>query len=364
MARTPLFETHRSLNAKIVDFAGWEMPLQYSSLSEEHRAVRSAAGLFDVSHMGEFEISGTDAQAFIQFIATNDASRLKTGDLQYSILLNDQGGTIDDIMVYRLGEQRYLVVGNAANIEKDWNQISCRIAAFEGVEVHNRCDEYALLAFQGPKAELVLSGLTSIDLSKLRFHQILSGEVAGYPAMIATSGYTGENGFEIFISPEYCAKLWETILEVGETHGVLPIGLGARDTLRLEASLPLYGHELDEDTSPLEAGLGVFVAKADGYIGSDVMRRQRDGGLRRKLVMIEMRERGIPRQDYEVQTDSGESIGRVTSGTFGPWLNKGIAMAYVSPQYTKVSQPLRVLIRDRPCEALVARRPFYKRPQR
>ena len=348
----------------MVNFAGWEMPLQYCGLSEEHRAVRSAAGLFDVSHMGEFEVRGTGAEDFIQYIATNDVRRLSLGDLQYSMLLNEQGGTIDDIMVYRIEEQRYLVVGNAANIQKDWDQISGNGGDFEHVEVRNRCDDYALLAFQGPKAEPVLSGLTSIDLTKLRFHQVVSGEVAGYPTLIAASGYTGENGFEIFIAPEHVAKLWDTILGAGETHGVLPAGLGARDTLRLEASLALYGHELDEDTSPLEAGLGVFVAKSDGYIGSDVMRRQREEGLRRKLVMLEMGERGIPRQDYEVQTDSGESIGRVTSGTFGPWLNKGIAMAYVSPQYTKVSQSLRVLIRDRPCEALVVRRPFYKRPKR
>ncbi len=362
--RTPLFESHQSLKAKMVEFAGWEMPVHYQGLVKEHRAVRSAAGLFDVSHMGEFEIRGPRASEFVESVACNDASRLGIGDLQYSMLLNEHGGTIDDLMVYRVEARRFLVVGNAVNVDKVSEHLSDRASAFRGAEVRDRSGDYALLAFQGPKAGLVLAGLTRVDLNKLRFHRVARGEIAGRPALIAASGYSGENGFEIFVAPYDAATLWSTLLGAGEAHGVLPAGLGARDTLRLEASLPLYGHELDEQTSPLEAGLGIFVAKSGDYIGSDVMRAQRSAGFQKKLVMLEMRDRAIPRQDYEVQAATGQPIGHVTSGAFAPWLNKGIGMAYVSPRFSAIGQALRILIRGHPRSAVVVPRPFYRRPRR
>ena len=362
--RTPLFESHQSLKARMVDFAGWEMPVQYQGLVKEHRAVRSAAGLFDVSHMGEFEIRGPRADSFLRSVACNDPGRLGIGDLQYSMLLNERGGTIDDVMIYRVEARTFLVVGNAVNVDKVWEHLSDRASAFRGAEVRNCSGDYALLAFQGPKAGLVLSGFTGVDLNALRFHEVARGEVAGRPALIAASGYSGENGFEIFVAPHDSPTLWSTLLGAGEAHGVLPAGLGARDTLRLEASLPLYGHELDERTSPLEAGLGIFVAKSGDYIGADVMRAQRSEGLQKRLVMLEMRERGIPRQDYEVQAVTGQPVGRVTSGTFAPWLDKGIGMAYLSPRFSAVGQALRIIIRGHPCSAVVVPRPFYRRPRR
>ncbi len=365
LKRTPLYEVHRQLGARMVPFGGWEMPVQYTSILEEHRAVRTVAGLFDVSHMGEFEFEGPGARDLVQHLTANDVDKLREpGRAQYSMFLNEQGGTIDDLVVYRLEEARYLTVVNAANIEKDWAHVSQVAAAFSGVEVRNRSDDYALLAFQGPRAADILGRLTEADLTTLKWYRIMPAEVAGIPVLLARTGYTGEDGFELFVAPAQAADLWHALLDAGRDEGILPAGLGARDTLRLEASLALYGHELDEETSPLEAGLGRFVAEEGNYIGAEATRRLREQGLRKRLVMLEMRGRGIPRQGYPILTPEGEEVGYVTSGSFAPWLQKSIAMAYVRPELAEVGRRLDVLIRGRPVEAVTVPRPFYKRPRK
>lgn len=361
LRKTPLNAAHRARNARMVEFGGWDMPVQYTSIVEEHRAVRSAAGLFDVSHMGEFEFRGPEAASLLQRLTANDLDKLKAGRAQYSMFLNEKGGTIDDIMIYRTAEEVYLVVVNAANTEKDWAHVS----GFAGrADVQNRSQDYALLAFQGPKTEAVLSGLTPADLSGMKFRSIAPVELAGVEVLIATTGYTGENGFEIFVAPEGAEALWNAILEAGRAEGVLPAGLGARDTLRLEASLPLYGHELDEETSPIEAGLGMFVAKSGDYIGAEAIRKQRAEGCKKRLVMLEMVDRGISRQGYPVQAADGEEIGTITSGSVAPWFDTSIAMAYVRPEFAEVGSELCVAIRNRAVGAKVVPRPYYRRPEK
>ncbi len=361
LRKTPLYEVHRQMGARMVPFGGWEMPVQYTSILEEHRAVRTAAGLFDVSHMGEFEFTGPGARALLQHLTANDVDKLSPGQAQYSMFLNERGGTIDDLIVYCLAEEHYLVVVNAANTEKDWAHVVRVAQRFADADVHNRSDAYALLALQGPRAQAILSRLTEADLANLRFYHVMPAEVAGISVRVARTGYTGEDGFELFVAPERAAALWQALLETGQGDGLRPAGLGARDTLRLEASMPLYGHELDEETTPIEAGLGRFVAREGDYIGADAIRRQRQEGVSKKLAMLEMRGRGIPRQGYPVQTAEGEEVGRVTSGSYAPWLEKNIAMAYVRPELAEPGQQLHVLIRGRPVEAITVRRPFYKR---
>jgi len=362
LKRTPIYETHRALGARMVDFGGWEMPVQYSGILEEHRAVRTAAGLFDVSHMGEFEFRGPGAQNFLQYLTANDVSRLKVGHAQYSMLLNDQGGTIDDIILYRLGDEDYLMVVNAGNIDKDWRHVNTAARQAPGVSVANRSDDYALFALQGPNAARIMGLLTDDPVTGLPYYGVMPANVGGLDTIVARTGYTGEDGFEVFVDAGMAVALWENLLAEGELHGLLPAGLGARDTLRLEASMPLYDHELDEETSPLEAGLGRFVAREGTYIGSEPIRRQRAEGLKKKLVMLEMVDRGIPRQDYEVQVD-GQTIGRVTSGSYAPFLEKNIAMAYVTPTVAAVGRQVAVVIRGRPSQARIVKRPFYTRAQ-
>ncbi|MDE2697594.1 MAG: glycine cleavage system aminomethyltransferase GcvT [Gemmatimonadota bacterium] len=321
LKKTPLNEIHHKTNARMVPFGGWEMPVQYEGIVAEHQAVRSQAGLFDVSHMGEFEFKGKGAKKLVQFLTANDIDRIGIGRGQYSLFLNKNGGAIDDIIVYRLGKTTYLIVVNAANIDKDWKHVQAVAKSFDNVQVANRSEKFALLALQGPKAEAVLSPIANRSLSEIGFFRIRKAELAGIPVHIARTGYTGEgmNGFEIFTRTEDAAAIWNALIA---SPDVSPAGLGARDTLRIEASLPLYGQELNAATTPLEAGLDIFVSKAGGFSGAESLEQQRADGLTKTLVMLEMIDRGIPRHGYEILDHSGNAIGKVTSGTAAPYLKK------------------------------------------
>ena len=362
LKHTPLYRQHVELGAKMVEFGGWEMPVQYTGIVAEHRAVRTSAGLFDVSHMGQIQVSGTGARDFLQYLAANDIRKLKNGRCQYSFLLNERGGTIDDMMVYRTGPDAFTLVVNASNAETDWAHVVCVGAGRKDVHLENKSGDRALLAFQGPAAGGILSNLTPDDVGAIRFHDIRPCTVAGLPVWLAASGYTGENGFEIFVASSDVEQLWRALLNAGRDRGAVPVGLGARDTLRLEASLALYGHELDENTSPLEANLGFAVAKTGTYIGCEAIREQLARGVGRKLVMLEMVDRGIPRQGYEIHAADGEPAGAVTSGSVSPWTGKIIAMGYVDTQLAKPGQELSVSVRNRRLRAKVVRRPYYRRP--
>ena len=358
--KTPLNEIHRKTNARMVPFGGWEMPVQYEGIVAEHQAVRSQAGLFDVSHMGEFEFNGKGARKLVQFLTANDIDRIGIGRGQYSLFLNKNGGAIDDIIVYRLGKTTYLVVVNAANVDKDWKHVQAVAKSFDNVQVANRSEEFALLALQGPKAEAVLSPIANRNLSEIGFFRIRKAELAGIPVHIARTGYTGEgmNGFEIFTRTENATAIWNTLIA---SPDVSPAGLGARDTLRIEASLPLYGQELDEVTTPLEAGLDRFVSQRGGFSGAEALKKQRADGLRKTLVMIEMIDRGIPRHGYEILDSSGNAIGKVTSGTTALYLKKNIAMGYVPPNHSEIGTELAIAIRNRALKARIVSRPFFAR---
>ena len=360
LKRTPLYEIHRKANARLIDFGGWEMPVQYAGIVAEHRAVRSQAGLFDVSHMGEFEFRGAGARALVQFLTTNDINRLGIGRGQYSLLLDENGGAVDDIIVYRLGKTTYLIVVNAANVDKDWAHVQAVAQSFDRVQVTNHSEEFALLALQGPKAEAVLAPIANRDLSAIGFFRIRKAELAGIPVHIARTGYTGEgmNGFEIFTRPEDATAIWNALIA---SPYVSPAGLGARDTLRIEASLPLYGHELDEETTPIEAGLEMFVSPNRNFLGADALDQQRANGLTKTLVMLEMIDRGIPRQGYDILNTRGNAIGNVTSGTIAPHIQKNVAMGYVPPDYAKIGTELAIAIRNRALKARVVPKPFFKR---
>lgn len=360
LKRTPLYQIHCDSQAKMVPFGGWEMPVHYTGIVDEHKAVRSHAGLFDVSHMGEFEFKGTGARDLVQFLTPNDVDRLGVGRGQYSMFLNEQGGTVDDIILYRTAKTTYLIVVNASNIDKDWAHVHSVAQRFDNVEVFNRSDEFGLLALQGPTAGEALSPLVNRDLSEIGSFRIRQAELAGRSVRIARTGYTGEgmNGFEIFTHAKDAEAVWNAIVKSPE---VSPAGLGARDTLRIEASLPLYGHELNDETTPLEAGLGSFISLSGGFIGAEALERQRTEGLKKTLVMLEMIDRGIPRQGYEIQDASGNTIGEVTSGTVAPWVNKNVAMAYICPNFAQVGTELAVAIRNRVLKMQVVRRPFFKR---
>ena len=365
--RTPLYEKHLSLGARMVPFGGWDMPVQYAGIKAEHAAVRTNVGLFDVSHMGEFNISASSAANLIEFLnylCANDATKLQVGQAQYSMFLNAQGGTIDDIIIYRLTEKEALIVVNAGNIEKDWAHVSAVAAEFDAVMVENLSDLYALLAIQGPKAEALANDLLDLNAAQLGYYQVAQSTIREHEVIVARTGYTGEDGFEIFILAQDAAWLWDTILEAGQAYHIQPTGLGARDTLRLEASMPLYGHELDDKTSPLEAGLGYFVAKKGPYIGSSYQSTLRKNGLSRKLVMLKIKGRGIAREGYPVFSKNGEQIGSVTSGTMSPHLGQAIAQAYVDIGHSKVGTTVKIQIRKRQVEADVVKRPFYKRKKR
>lgn len=361
LKKTPLYPVYEKYGAKTIDFGGWDLPVQFSSIKEEHEAVRTAAGLFDVSHMGEVEITGADALAFIQKMTTNDASKLSTGQAQYTFMCYPDGGTVDDLLVYKKAENDYLLVINASNIEKD---VEWLLHHREGnVTVRDVSPELGLLALQGPFAEKVLSKITETDLSSLGFFRFdQEVEISGISTLVSRTGYTGEDGFEIYCQAEDAIRLWELILEAGKEDGVIPCGLGARDTLRFEANLPLYGQELSQDISPLEAGLGfaVKVDKAVSFIGQEALRLQKTKGIPRKLVGIEMIDRGIPRTHYPVYVGA-EEVGKVTTGTQSPTLKKNVGLALINANAAKNDAEVEVEIRGKRLKAKIVNTPFYKR---
>jgi len=361
--QTPLYSKHRQIGAKIVDFNGWLLPVEYSGITEEVRATRQSAALFDASHMGELLITGDNATLFLQKMLTNDLKRVKPGQALYSPLCQEDGGTLDDLLVYCLSDQRYLLVVNAANTARDleWLQQYCG----GGTEVDDVSDDYALLALQGPKSQALLQELTSSPLHELKYFCFLSEvEIAGTICLLSRTGYTGEDGFELFCSPEDVPSLWEALWKVGdkEDYGLVAAGLGARDLLRLEAALPLYGHELSTEITPLEAGLHPFVAlnKEPAFVGQEAMRKQKETGLSRKLAGLELLKRGMPRQGYTV-TAGGEEIGWVSSGSFSPTLNKPVALAFLPPAKTESGTEVEVVIRGREYPSRVIKTPFYRR---
>jgi aminomethyltransferase len=362
LRKTPLHAWHRTAGARLVEFGGWEMPVEYSGITAEHLAVRSRAGLFDVSHMGEIEIAGADALSTVQWLTSNDASRLSVGQAQYSALTTPDGTFVDDLLVYRLADDHYMLVVNAANIMKDFAWLTEHAAARGGdAAIVNASSRYALIALQGPAAADVLQPLTGLDLASMRYYWFAAGEVAGLRATVSRTGYTGEDGFEIFVPPAAAERAWTALLAAGQEAGVVPCGLGARDTLRLEAAMRLCGSDMDEQTTVLEAGLGWIVGwKKDDFLGADVLRRQKAEGVAHKLVPFEMTDRAIARHGYPV-VRAGQHVGVVTSGTYGPYLKKAIGFARVPADMTAIGTALEIEIRGRLAPAVVVPEPFYKR---
>lgn len=357
--RTPLYESHRRAGGKIVDFAGWELPVQYSGLMAEHRAVRTAAGLFDVSHMGEIKVSGAAAEAFLQRLTPNDVTKLSPGRIHYSGLLTEAGTYVDDLLVYRVSDAEFLLVVNAANAHKDYAWLESRLT--EDVEIRDVSGDYGLLALQGPRAQEILTELTEIDLSQILYYRFEVAEVDGHKAIVSRTGYTGEDGFELYLSPASAPLVWDRLLEVGVSSGLVPAGLGARDTLRLEAAMALYGHEIDDTTTPLEAGLSWVVKLTKGdFVGREVLAGQQAEGVEQQLVGFEVTGRGIARQGYEVLF-AGEVVGRVTSGSFSPTLEKAIGMAYVPPDLAESGTEIQIQVRKNAVPARIVPMPFYKR---
>jgi aminomethyltransferase len=358
LRNTPLHDQHVALGGKMVPFAGYAMPVQYpTGITAEHKAVREAAGLFDVSHMGEFEIRGPDALTLVQRVTVNDASKIEVGQAQYSAMCRENGGIIDDLIVYRFADH-YMLVVNASNRAKDWAWVEGQAASLD-VELEDRSDHIALLALQGPRARTILQPLTDTDLEAIGYYRFAEGEVAGVPAVLSATGYTGEDGFELYLAADGAAELWRALLEAGEAHGLLPAGLGARDSLRLEMGYALYGNDLDEEHTPLEAGLG-WITKLDkgAFIGRDALAAQKEAGVTRRLVGIRLEERGFPRPGYVIRVD-GEDAGEVTSGTMSPSLGEGIAMGYVPVGSAAPGSEVAVVIREREVGAVVQRPPFY-----
>jgi len=359
MKTVPLHQVHVELGAKIVPFAGFEMPVRYSSDMEEHHTVRNNVGVFDVSHMGEFSVKGPKALDLIQKVTSNDASALFDGKVQYSYLPNADGGVVDDLLVYRYNAEEYLLVVNASNIEKDWNWIQSHNT--EGVEMKNLSDDLCLLAVQGPNATATLQKLTEVNLSAMDYYTFQVGKMADIEdVIISATGYTGAGGFEIYIKNEDAHKMWDAIFEAGKEFNIQPVGLGARDTLRLEKGFCLYGNDIDDKTSPLEAGLGWVTKFTKDFINSDDLKNQKEAGVQNKLVGFEMIDRGIPRGHYELCDAEGNKLGDVTSGTQSPTLQKGIGLGYVPVAYSKPETEIFVKVRDRLLKAKVVKLPFVK----
>ncbi|NSW91831.1 MAG: glycine cleavage system aminomethyltransferase GcvT [Firmicutes bacterium] len=363
MKKTVLYETHCSLGGKMVEFAGWALPVQYSGIIEEHERVRNAAGLFDVSHMGEIMIGGPDAEKFVQKIVTNNVKDMDTGRVQYSPMCYPDGGIVDDILIYKFADTKYFLVVNASNADKDFKWMKDNI---EGkVEIRDVSNEYAQLALQGPKAQKILKMLTDFSLEAIkpfRFEQKVV--IAGVDTIVSRTGYTGEDGFELYIRPQNAEHVWDRIIEAGKTEGLVPAGLGARDTLRFEAALPLYGQEISEDITPIEAGLERFVKFDKGdFIGRDALLKQKEKGPDRKLVGFEMIDRGVPRSHYIVQVGSME-IGFVTSGNFSPTLKKNIGIALLKKEYCEIGTDIEIVIRNKAMKARVIKLPFYSKKRR
>jgi aminomethyltransferase len=359
---TPLNQIHRELGARMVDFGGWDMPVQYSGVIEEHLAVRQAAGLFDVSHMGEVEVTGSNALAFIQYLTINDASKLVDGQIQYSAFCYPGGGVVDDVTLYRFNESRFLFCVNASNTDKDfaWMQKILSESAMTDVTLSNRSAEFAQIALQGPKAEKILSALTNVPLAEVVYYHFCEGVVAGVEMIISRTGYTGEDGFELYLPSSAAVEVWRQLMAAGAPHGLLPIGLGARDTLRLEKGYALYGHELSQEISPLEAGLAwITKLDKDDFVGKAALVAQKANGMPRQRVGLVMQDRGVPREGYLVFAGDRE-VGVVTSGTMSPTLMNGVALALVEPSVAKADNELQVAIRNRRMSAKVARPPFVK----
>jgi aminomethyltransferase len=360
MKNTSLTQTHIALGAKMVPFAGYNMPVSYSGLNDEHATVRNAVGVFDVSHMGEFILKGDNALKLIQKVTSNDASVLTDGKAQYSCLPNENGGIVDDILVYRIDDKTYMLVVNASNIEKDWNWIADHDTF--GVEMHNISAKTSLLAIQGPHAPATLQKLTSVNLSEIPYYSFAKGTFCGVEnVIISNTGYTGAGGFEIYFDNEDAEKIWQSIFEAGQEFGIKPIGLGARDTLRLEMGFCLYGNDIDDTTSPIEAGLGWITKFTKDFTNRTAIEKQKIEGVRKKLVGFEMIDRGIPRHDYQIVDSTGAIIGKVTSGTQSPSLNIALGMGYVNTEFSKAGTDIFILIRDKAIKAKVCKIPFLKK---
>lgn len=360
MKNTALSEKHIALGAKMVPFAGFNMPVQYEGINVEHETVRNAVGVFDVSHMGEFLLSGPKALDLIQKVTTNDVSILTVGRAQYNCLPNGKGGIVDDLIIYKIKEEQYLLVVNASNIEKDWNWISSHNDL--GVEMRNLSDDYSLLAIQGPKAVEAMQSLTSIDLAAMKYYHFEVADFAGIEyVIISATGYTGSGGFEIYCKNNEVEQIWDKVFEAGADFGIKPIGLAARDTLRLEMGFCLYGNDISDTTSPLEAGLGWITKFNKEFIDSDFLAKQKEAGVTRKLVGFEMVERGIPRHDYRILDANGNAIGIVTSGTMSPSMKMGIGLGYVTVENAALETEIFVEIREKGVKAKVVKPPFYKK---
>lgn len=363
MKRTPLYEKHCALGGKMIDFGGWDLPVQYTGIIEEHRQVRKAAGLFDVSHMGEIHVSGADSEKFLQRLITNNISGAAQYKVIYSPMCYPDGGVVDDLLVYKYSDTDFLIVVNAGNTEKDFEWF---LQNAEGrVHIENVSSQYAQLAIQGPQAENVLQKLVSDSLQNIKFFTFHPNmKICGKEVIVSRTGYTGEDGFEIYSRPEDACLLWDCLLAAGRDEGLVPVGLGARDTLRFEAALPLYGQEISEKISPLEAGLEKFVKPGKGdFIGRDALVKQLEQGVKRKLIGFEMIERGIPRSHYEVQV-AGKNVGFVTTGSYSPSLDKNIGLALLESDYSSVGCMIDILIRNKPVRAIITALPFHKKKYR
>lgn len=357
--RTPLYNKHIAAGAKMVPFAGFEMPVSYAGINAEHEAVRTAVGVFDVSHMGEFVVKGEGALDLIQRLTSNDAAKLVDGKVQYSCLPNSNGGIIDDLLVYRLGNEEYMLVVNASNIDKDFDWIAANNTT--GVELKNISDKTALLAVQGPKAVAALQKLTSVDLSSIEYYSFVRGTFAGFDnVIISATGYTGAGGFELYIKNEDAEALWDAVMEAGQEFGIAPAGLGCRDTLRLEMGFCLYGNDIDDNTSPIAAGLGWITKFTKAFTASDKIKTDKENGVAQKLIGFVVEERAIPRHDYEVCDADGNVIGKVTSGTMSPSLKIPLGMAYVNTAFAAVDSTIYIKVRDKLNKAKVVKVPFYK----
>lgn len=360
MKNTALSHIHESLGAKMVPFAGFNMPVSYEGVNAEHETVRNAVGVFDVSHMGEFLLSGENALALIQKVTSNNASTLEIGKAQYSCLPNNDGGIVDDLIIYKIKEEQFLLVVNASNIDKDWDWIS----SFNdlGVDMKNLSEDYSLLAIQGPKAVEAMQSLTSIDLSAIKYYHFEVADFAGIEnVIISATGYTGSGGFEIYCKNSEVEQIWNKVFEAGAGFGIKPVGLAARDTLRLEMGFCLYGNDINDLTSPLEAGLGWITKFTKEFTNSENLKKQKEAGVSKKLVGFELIDRGIPRHDYEIVDAEGNNIGIVTSGTQSPSLGKAIGMGYVKTEFSTVDSEIYILIRDKKIAAKVVKLPFYKK---
>jgi len=359
MKNTALTAVHIKTGAKMIPFAGYNMPVQYAGINAEHETVRKAVGVFDVSHMGEFILKGDKALDLIQKVTTNDASKLYDGKVQYSCLPNENGGIVDDLLVYRMDEKTYMLVVNASNIEKDWDWI-LKYNDY-GVEMKNISDRTSLLAVQGPKAAEALQSLTEVDLASMEYYTFKRSMFAGVSnVIISATGYTGAGGFEVYFDNAHAETIWNAIFKAGEPFGIKPIGLAARDTLRLEMGFCLYGNDIDDTTSPLEAGLGWVTKFSKDFVNSEALKKQKESGISKKLIGFEMLERGIPRHDYEITDAEGNVVGKVTSGTQSPSLQKAVGLGYVESAFAKEGTEIYIKIRDQKIKAKVVKPPFYK----